>query len=82
MAQRLGERFFKLGVVSYDSRYADRLQLCLCLKQTMYLLYLAETSAEKLLCELLLSSIYNKTEELVSNIHFSHYSVQFSTQQT
>lgn len=39
---------------------------------------LAETSADKLWCKLLLSSIYNKTGELVSNIYFSHYSVKFN----
>lgn len=51
-----------------------------CVQNKLYTSFnLAETSTEKLLCELLLSSIYNKTGQLVSNIHFSHYSVQVST---
>ena len=87
-AQRLGERFFQLGFVSHDSLYLNVTPLetlfagdkfdCsfACVLNKLCISFnLVETSAEKLFCELLLSSIYNKTGELVSNI-------QVSTEQT
>ena len=91
-AQRLGEMFFQLGFVSHDSLYLnvtppetlstdDKFDCSFAWVQNKLCISfnLAETHcAEKLLCEQLLSSIYNKTGELVSNIHFS----EVSTEQT
>lgn len=95
-AHGIGEKFIQLRFVFHDSLYLNITPLetllvvddkfdCsfACVHNKLCISFnLAETSAEKLWCELLPSSIYNNTGEIVLNFKFDHYSIQVSSKPT
>ena len=95
-AHGIGEKFIQLRFVFHDSLYLNITPLETLLvvdnKFDCSFAYvhnklcisfdLAETSAEKLWCELLPSSIYNNTGEIVLNFKFDHYRIQVSSKPT
>lgn len=95
-AHGIGEKFIQLRFVFHDSLYLNitPLEILLvddrefdcsfaCVHNKLCISFnLAETSAEKLWCELLPSSIYNNTGEIVLNFKFDHYSIQVSSKPT
>ena len=94
-AHGIGEKFIQLRFVFHDSLYLNITPLetllvddkfdCsfACVHNKLCISFnLAETSAEKLWCELLPSSIYKNTGEIVLNFKFDHYSIQVSSKPT
>lgn len=95
-AHRIGEKFIQLRFVFRDSLYLNITPLETLLvvddkfdcsfayvhNKLCISFNLAETSAEKLWCELLPSSIYNNKGEIVLNFKFDHYSIQVSSKLT
>ena len=91
-AHGIGEKFIQLRFVFHDSLYLNITPLetllvddkfdCsfACVHTKLCISFnLEKTSVEKLLCELLPSSIYNNTGEIVLNFKFDHYSIQVSS---
>ena len=95
-AHGIGEKFIQLRFAFHDSLYLNITPLETLLvvddkfdcsfayvhNKLCISFNLVETSAEKLWCELLPSSIYNNTGEIVLNFKFDHYSIQVSSKPT